>query len=142
MSTLLRLIKGNTTANAFPIRIDKNSLVCDLKKAIKAEKQNDFAGVDADRLKLWKVEILGDHLNPLKEYSCNSRTTRVDFYLLEIREKLASLQALLNKSVHAFDVIVSPKRTKGFKWTVNIDNATLEGLKEYIREMDKPPALE
>ena len=38
---------------------------------------------------------------------------------------------------------MSPKRTKGFKWTVDIGDATLEGLKEYIRKMDdKPPALE
>jgi hypothetical protein len=61
--TLLCLVKGNTTANAFPVHIDSNQLVGDLKEAIKAKKQNDFAGVDADKLKLWKVEIGGDHLD-------------------------------------------------------------------------------
>ncbi|RGB38330.1 hypothetical protein C1646_755854 [Rhizophagus diaphanus] len=89
----------------------------------------------------------------------------IEDYWLEKPPK-KNIHALLNKSGHgmykvlprnladepslgccitAFDVIVSPKRTKGFKWTewtVNIDDATLEGLKEYIREMDKPPALE
>ncbi len=33
--TLLCLVKGNTTASAFPIHIDGNSLVGDLKDAIK-----------------------------------------------------------------------------------------------------------
>jgi hypothetical protein len=41
-----------------------------------------------------------------------------------------------------FEVIVSPKRTKGFKWTVNIEHATLEGLKNSIRAMYQTPALE
>jgi hypothetical protein len=50
--TLLCLVKGNTLANAFPVHIDGNSLVGDLKDAIKAKKQNDFAGVDADKLRL------------------------------------------------------------------------------------------
>ncbi|PKC03571.1 hypothetical protein RhiirA5_380064 [Rhizophagus irregularis] len=40
-----------------------------------------------------------------------------------------------------FDVVVSPKR-KSNKWTANIEHATLEGLKDYIRELYKPPALE
>src|SRR5437763_13611702 len=41
-----------------------------------------------------------------------------------------------------FDVVVRPKQTKSFKWTVNIEEATLDGLKEYIRKTEKPPALE
>ncbi|GBC36854.2 hypothetical protein GLOIN_2v1774909 [Rhizophagus irregularis DAOM 181602=DAOM 197198] len=80
---MMRFILNHSTSHssddAFVIWI---KIVLSATSAIKAEKQNDFAGVDAD-----------------------SRTTRVDFHLLEIREKLGSLQALLNKSVHAFDVI-------------------------------------
>src|ERR1051325_12034080 len=64
--TLLCLVKGNTTASAFPIDINKDQLVGHLKKVIKAEKQNDFAGVDADRLKLWKVSIPGDRDDQLR----------------------------------------------------------------------------
>ena len=56
--TLICLVKGSSTA--FPVDIDRNLLVGHLKKAIKAEKQNDFAGIDADKLRLWKVEISGD----------------------------------------------------------------------------------
>ncbi|CAG8657611.1 12852_t:CDS:2, partial [Ambispora gerdemannii] len=41
-----------------------------------------------------------------------------------------------------FDVIVSPKRTKGFKWTVNIEQATLEALKDSICAVYQTPVLE
>ena len=58
--TLLCLVKGNTLANAFPIHIDGNSLVGDLKEAIKVKKTPEFNNFPADRLKLWKVEIPDD----------------------------------------------------------------------------------
>jgi hypothetical protein len=67
--TLLCLVKGNTTANAFPVDIGRDQLVGHLKKVIKAEKQNDFAGVDADKLKLWKVKIPGDNNDHLRNIS-------------------------------------------------------------------------
>jgi hypothetical protein len=38
--------------NVFPAHIDKNSLVRDLKEAIKVKKQNEFAGVDTDKFEL------------------------------------------------------------------------------------------
>ncbi|GBC27636.2 hypothetical protein GLOIN_2v1487451 [Rhizophagus irregularis DAOM 181602=DAOM 197198] len=60
----------------------------------------------------------------------------------ELLNELTSLKALLNKSVYDFDVVVSPKRTKVFKWTVNIEHATLEGQKSSIRAMYQTPALE
>ncbi|RGB22485.1 hypothetical protein C1646_730549 [Rhizophagus diaphanus] len=61
--TLLCLVKGNTTANAFPVHIDSNQLVGDLKDAIKAKKAPVFDSFPADELRLWKVEISGDHLD-------------------------------------------------------------------------------
>ena len=64
--TLFCLVKGNTTANAFEVDIEKDKSISHLKKVIKAEKQNDFAGVDADRLKLWKVTIPGDQDDQLR----------------------------------------------------------------------------
>ena len=67
--TLLCLVKGNTTASAFAVDIDREKLVSHLKDAIKAKKQNDFAGVDADRLKLWKVSIPGDQDDQLRNLS-------------------------------------------------------------------------
>ncbi|GBC30661.2 kinase-like domain-containing protein [Rhizophagus irregularis DAOM 181602=DAOM 197198] len=64
--TLLCLVKGNTLANAFPVDINKDQLVGHLKEAIKVKKQNDFAGVDADKLKLWKVMIPSDQDDQLR----------------------------------------------------------------------------
>src|SRR3954447_4342965 len=52
------------------------------------------------------------------------------------------LLSWLGCCITEFDVVVRPKQTKSFKWTVNIEEATLEGLKEYIREEYNPPALE
>src|SRR5215471_14356817 len=54
--TLLCLVKGNTIANAFPIHIDGNSLVGDLKEAIK-DKIDVPANFKAKDLKVWKVKI-------------------------------------------------------------------------------------
>src|SRR3954464_14661172 len=127
--TLLCLVKGNTLANAFPVDINKDQLVGHLKKVIKAEKQNDFAGIDADKLKLWNVKIPDDRDDLLSNLTLNDgdellATKKISKYfpnsppeehihviveppestttssqeVLELREKLASLQALLNKS--------------------------------------------
>ena len=58
--TLLCLVKGNTTASAFPVDIEKDQLVGHLKKVIKAEQPQTFANVDAKDIKLWKVTIPDD----------------------------------------------------------------------------------
>jgi hypothetical protein len=89
-----------------------------------------FAGVDADKLKLWKVEIGGDHLddqlknlklgndelsaiNEIGDYWTENQPKKsvhviveppespaTSDEVLELRKKLASMQELLNKSVH------------------------------------------
>ena len=64
--TLLCLVKGNTTANAFPVDINKDQLVGHLKEAIKAKKAPEFDNFPADRLKLWKVSIPGDQDDQLR----------------------------------------------------------------------------
>jgi hypothetical protein len=64
--TLLCLVKGNTTASAFPVDISKDQLVGHLKKVIKAEQPQTFANVDAKDLKLWKVTIPGDQDDQLR----------------------------------------------------------------------------
>src|ERR1044071_640913 len=69
--TLLCLVKENTLANAFPVDIDKDQLVGHLKEAIKTKKQNDFAGIDADKLRLWKKEIPDDQDDLLSNLTLN-----------------------------------------------------------------------
>jgi hypothetical protein len=67
--TLFCLVKGNTTANAFSVKISRDEPVSELKKVIKAENVQTFANVDAKDIKLWKVEIPGDHDDPLSNLS-------------------------------------------------------------------------
>ncbi|RIA93164.1 hypothetical protein C1645_30336 [Glomus cerebriforme] len=69
--TLFCLVKGNTSEKAFSVKINRDEPISELKKAIKAEKQNDFAGVDADRLKLWKKEIPDDQDDLLSNLTLN-----------------------------------------------------------------------
>ena len=58
--TLNCLVQGDPAQCAFPVHLDKNSLVGDLKKQIKSEKRNFFRTIDADMLILWKVSIPND----------------------------------------------------------------------------------
>ncbi|PKK70554.1 hypothetical protein RhiirC2_849825 [Rhizophagus irregularis] len=159
--TLLCLVKGNTLANAFPVHIDSDQLVGDLKEAIK-DKIDVPAGFKAKDLKLWNVSIPDDQDDLLRNLTLNDGyellatreiativerleppvSTVTSSREQELLDQVASLQALLNKSVHVFDVVVSSKRTKSFKWTVNIERATLDGLKNSIRAMNQTPALE
>jgi hypothetical protein len=53
--TLFCLVQGAPTA--FPVDIDSSLTVGHLKDAIKAKNTNDFANIDAVKLRLWKVEI-------------------------------------------------------------------------------------
>ena len=69
--TLFCLIKGNTTANAFPVDIEKDQLVGHLRKVIKAEKAPEFDNFPADKLKLWKVTIPDDQNDLLSNLTLN-----------------------------------------------------------------------
>jgi hypothetical protein len=128
--TLFCLVKGNTTANAFSVKISRDEPISELKKAIKAEKAPEFDNFPADRLKLWKVEIPDDRDDPLRNLTLQNSdellaTKKISKYFLdsppeehihvlveppvstaissevfELREQLASLQELLKKSVY------------------------------------------
>ncbi|CAG8674417.1 1747_t:CDS:2, partial [Paraglomus brasilianum] len=158
--TLVCLVKGNLPANAFPVDINGNKLIGHLKGVIKAKKAPCFDDIPADELKLWKVEIpddqdselanleLADELlatRDVEDYWTSKPPKRHIHVLVkppetatssreqELLEKVALLRAHFNKSVHEFNVIVSPKWVRSFKWTVNIEHATLEALKDSIR---------
>ncbi|KAG0196815.1 hypothetical protein BGX31_005162, partial [Mortierella sp. GBA43] len=49
------ILEGESTP--FPVTIESDKTVGELKKAIKLEKSNYFTSVDADQLTLWKVSI-------------------------------------------------------------------------------------
>ncbi|CAG8518905.1 356_t:CDS:2 [Paraglomus brasilianum] len=58
---LFCLVQGNAIAQAFPLSINRNENIGQLKKAIKAKKIPEFNFFDADRLKIWKVQIRADN---------------------------------------------------------------------------------
>jgi Crinkler effector protein N-terminal domain len=127
--TLFCLVKGNTTANAFEVNIEKDKSVSHLKKVIKAEKAPEFDNFPADRLKLWKVPISDDHDDQLRNLSLENSDEllairKISKYFpdsppeehihvlvsppetttsgreQELLDQVASLQALLKKSVY------------------------------------------
>ncbi|PKB99546.1 hypothetical protein RhiirA5_429516 [Rhizophagus irregularis] len=121
----LHYCKRNALANAFPVHIDGNSLVGDLKEVIKAKKAPVFDNFPAG------YKIGGDHLDDqlknlkFKDIEPPPVSTSASDEVLELRKQLALMQELLNKSVY-----------------VNIEHATLEGLKNFIRGACPTPALE
>lgn len=80
---------------------------------------------------------------PEEHISCHSLSARDHHHFepwtgITWGSRLASCIDQQVKSVCDFDVVVSQNGLR----TVNIEDATLEGLKEYIQKMEKPPALE
>ena len=134
--TLLCLVKGNTTANAFPVDIEKDQLVGHLKEAIK-EKIDVPANFKAKDLKLWKKEISDDQDDLLSNLTLNdgdellatreigdywtekppkrhihvlvspSEATSTSSREQELLDEVASLKALLNKSTHGMYFFLS-----------------------------------
>ncbi|PKK71351.1 hypothetical protein RhiirC2_778513 [Rhizophagus irregularis] len=110
--------------------------ISELKDAIKAKKAPEPTRTTCHKK---DFEILPDSpaeecIHVIVEPPASTATSNREQELLD---QVASLQALLNKSVHG-----TPKRTKGFKWTVNIEHATLDVLKNSIRAINQTPALE
>ena len=68
--TLLCLVKGNTTANAFEVDIEKDKSISKLKEAIK-EKIDVPANFKAKDLKVWKVSIPDDRDDLLSNLTLN-----------------------------------------------------------------------
>src|SRR6266542_1738717 len=128
--TLLCLVKGNTTASAFAVDIDREKLVSHLKEVIKEKNAQTFANIDAKDLKLWNVTIPGDRddqlrnlilqdsdellaINDIGDYWPEKplkknihvlveppETTTTSSREQELLDQVASLQALLKKTTY------------------------------------------
>ena len=53
--TFLCWVVGTPTKRIFPVEVGRDKIWGTMKKAIKEEKKNEFADIDADTLDLWKV---------------------------------------------------------------------------------------
>ena len=149
--TLSCLVVGeNPYENAFAVEIDTTKLVSFFKDAIKEKKQNDFANVDADKLKLWKVDIsleeenkklnlvntkinvnikkdLGDEkLPPLLKISKHFPSQPADEHIHIIIQRPVE-----TKEVHC--TATYGRKSKKFQWTVTRGQITLSALKSRLR---------
>src|SRR5436305_6577620 len=70
--TLFCLVQGNAIAQPFPLSINRNENIGQLKKAIKAKKIPEFNFFDADRLKIWKVQIRADNDKELNKLTLHN----------------------------------------------------------------------
>jgi uncharacterized protein YbdZ (MbtH family) len=76
--TLFCLVQGAPTA--FPVDIDRSLTVDHLKKAIKPENTNNFANIDAVKLRLWKVEIpIGNDVIQAQALEDNNQLPPIDY---------------------------------------------------------------
>ncbi|CAG8711726.1 12634_t:CDS:2 [Funneliformis mosseae] len=57
---LFCLIQENTVAQAFPLKIDQNESIGQLKEVIKVKKTSESNFFAANRIQLWKIQIQGD----------------------------------------------------------------------------------
>ena len=127
--TLFCLVKGNTTANAFEVDIEKDKSISHLKKVIR-EEIDVPANFKAKDLKVWKVTISGDQddqlrnlilqdsdellaIRKISKYFPDSpleehihvlvsppETTATSSREQELLDQVASLQALLKKTTY------------------------------------------
>jgi Crinkler effector protein N-terminal domain len=108
--TIICAILGETTS--FPIEIESSKIVGILKDMIKEKKPNRFAGVDADELALYDVNISGS-----KEARIEELKTMADNF--GQREELDALRELTQiystaPPKHTIHIIVQPPHTGGF----------------------------
>ncbi|RIA89363.1 hypothetical protein C1645_201157 [Glomus cerebriforme] len=66
--TLVCLVQGDTPKHAFPVDTYKYKLIGHLKEFIKNKNKNLFSSVDANNLKLWKVNIRDDEFQEREFY--------------------------------------------------------------------------
>ena len=87
---LLCAIVG-VAGSVFPVDLDASQLVGDLKKAIKAEKANDFENVDADKLRLFLAkapdgEWLSSGSDDVVKLKAGEKTAHVESLIEDSRE--------------------------------------------------------
>jgi hypothetical protein len=150
--TLSCLVVGeNPYENAFAVEIDTTKLVSFFRDAIKEKKQNDFANVDADKLKLWKVDISLEEENKKLELV----NTKIN---VNIKDELGGVELLPLSKIskhftsqpadeHIHIIVQRPVETKEvhctatygrhkpekFLWAVTRGQITLSALKTRLR---------
>jgi hypothetical protein len=104
--TVMCLVHHDVPDHAFPVRISKMLLVGDLKKSIKAEKENDFRYIDADKLELWQVNIPANDVTILNQLDLNDDNNNVK--KLQPSDDIAELFAEQPIKKHIHIIVENP----------------------------------
>ena len=138
---LFCLLKGNTPAvkHAFEVVIEADKSVSAFKEVIKAKKPLTFRDVEADEIKLWKVEIPDDRDSQLANPTLDVEllaTRDVEDYWTEKPPK-RHIHVIVEPPEFAKEIncIASYGRnnTVNFQWPTNRVKTTLEELKSRLR---------
>ncbi|KAF9946560.1 hypothetical protein BGZ72_000229 [Mortierella alpina] len=145
---LFCLVDGESTFNAFPVEIDPNQTIGDLKNLVKIRKSPRFDSVAADELTLWRVSILipdvdDDEapilLNSFDEKKKLGPATRVCKLFSEVVPD-ETIHIIIQRPPPAVDltsdakffVSVKGKDTEPWEWESSLSTATLEDLRQHI----------
>ncbi|KAF9584675.1 hypothetical protein BGW38_005615 [Lunasporangiospora selenospora] len=116
--TLLCLVDGEATSNAFPVEIKSTKTTEDLKELIKAEKTPVFDNIAADKLPLWHVSIPASNVKTLIFIDKAGLTEKAmvdgqsDLSHLDNKEK-ATLLGFIGQDINGSGVFSSLSRTAG-----------------------------
>jgi hypothetical protein len=124
----------------FLINISAEKTVFELKKMIKTEKINEFANIDADKLKLWKVNIPlytpNEKLNALKDDPNIDIEKVLDGEVLRPVSKICKAfpNELSDECIHV--IVQRPVNIVSFQWIIGrnsilIKYALLNALLKY-----------
>ncbi|KAG0060335.1 hypothetical protein BGZ89_012359 [Linnemannia elongata] len=158
--TLFCLVDGQSTSNAFSVKIPLTDSVDDLKDLIKVKKTVDFNDIDADKLSIWRVSIpdddderaiLVDNVpeSKRKKLKATTKLSRVfdtelpedTIHILVHRPPLAqqSTPAQEQDPTVKFTITINGIVPKTVEWTTTAKTASLDHLRKVI--YNKHPAL-
>ncbi|KAF9343793.1 hypothetical protein BGX26_005195 [Mortierella sp. AD094] len=145
--TLFCLVNGESTSNAFSVKVSSADTVDDLKNLIKTKKTPEFDDIAADKITLWDVSI------PVIDDSDDSAITLDSF---NVKKKLlpttrlrklfpeGSEDDVINIIVQrpprakdldseiTFKLIIKGEKSKTLYWETIVNTATLDDLRDRI----------
>ncbi|KAF8427968.1 hypothetical protein BGX38DRAFT_1334715 [Terfezia claveryi] len=131
-TTLICWVHGDPSS--FAIDIDRNKTIAHLKNAILTANPNCFNGFDAPQLQLCLLTSPTPKKRGMSSFLRMTMSFRDQIIQDIINDHFKG--SLTRKTIHIedhrFDLIVEPKWIFSISWTVNINTATLNELKEKI----------
>ncbi|KAG0226343.1 hypothetical protein BGW42_003750 [Actinomortierella wolfii] len=153
MSSLIRLfclLDGNPSSNAFPVHIDRDKTIGELKDEIKSKLTPDLDNTPAHKLTLFQVSIHdedGDSPITIKHKTKLVPMSKISSVFddnppedtIHILIQLPSSAGKLDR-LTTFTITINDTVPKIIDWTISPPMATIDGLREHI--YNKYPLLQ